>query len=191
MNGSIPGQGYAHVQDWKRQRQRRLIRLGKYIYGMRATLHKTLRDVADDARTHGEWISTSTLSRIEQLRNDDPDETEEYDHVPDISFMDVWFLARYAGYSLAALEGYLLTGEDAALQPDEHAQAEGMRQAFLSLPEPERTQAAQYMEFLSQQASSRTSNPDAPRSPIRRQRPPKSTAKEPGIGIDAIEVFDK
>lgn len=159
------------VRDWAARRGERMQRLGRYLHSARTRTAPTvsIRDVVKQARALGERLNTAKVSQIEQLRDDGPEDADELRN--DVTFMAVWFMLRFYGYSLTDLERYMLTGEETASDPDEQQRADLIQRAFLSLPEQERGQLEQYIDFLYQQASQRTLDPDSADEPPRSRRP--------------------
>ncbi len=155
------GLGNRHllVRDWAARRGQRMQRMGRYLTSARARSGMSIKQVVTEARSLGERLNTAKVSQIEQLRDDGPEDADELRN--DISFMAVWFMVRLYGYDLADLQRYMLTGEELASDPDEQQRADLVQRAFMALPEAERRQMEQYVDFLYQQASARTLDPDA------------------------------
>ncbi|HLY32478.1 MAG TPA: hypothetical protein VKQ36_15750 [Ktedonobacterales bacterium] len=161
MTSNSGGLGARHllVRDWATRRGQRMQRLGRYLTSARARMGDTpIREVVRLARQMGERLNTKKVSEIEQLRDDGPDDANELRN--DVSLMAVWFMVRFYGYSLADLERYMLSGEEPPGEPGEQQRADLVQRAFLALPEPERRELENYVEFLYQKASARTLDVD-------------------------------
>ncbi len=169
------------VADWREQRNRYMINLGAWLYEMRKGPQGTgesLEVMVQKGRAAGRWINTAMLSRLEALRHDDPDEMDELPRQPD--FLDVLFLVRYYGASLAEIEHYLLTSEQR--DASEQQTAERLARAYLMLPAEQRALAEQYMTFLAQQVSAKMFPPDE-----QLRRPRRNSAPSPHMPSMAKE----
>lgn len=122
--------------DWRARRMVRLRRLGEWVAMTRARLGMSLLELERQARHDGEDISETLIRRLETLRTEGANLTD----VRRVSLPAVDYLAALAGQTLADVDAYLRSGEEAALEPTTSARAETVRAAFLSLS-PARQQA--------------------------------------------------
>ena len=134
------------TRDWATRRTLRLRRLGEWVAMTRAKLGLTIRNLETQARRDGEDLSETLILRLEKMRlADNP--TDERRRV---SLTAVDYLAALNGQTLADVDAYLRTGDEAALNASEENEADSMRALYLALSPAHRRSVFDFAEHMYQ-----------------------------------------
>lgn len=143
-DGGVRPQRRWMTAQWGARREVYLRRLGEWMWTTRSRLGLSLADLARLARSQGEFVSTSQLSRMELLRQPERDAASRQI----VSLTAVAYLAALAGQTLADVDTYLRAGDVAALDPALSSRAETVRTAFLTLSPARQRALEDFAQYL-------------------------------------------